>query len=123
MNPTRATASTATLLLALTAAGTAIAATAHRNPAPCPSGYVQREVRIEHQRLESDPRPGRSPVVVPNTWPEDNNGAVDRRYLVALTCVRHLTPAERNSEPYTDGGPPGGLTTVPAPSPGPKVTR
>ena len=92
MNPNRATASTATLLLALTAAGTAIAA-AHRNPGPCPTGYVQREVRIEHQRLESDPRPGGSPVVVPNTWPEDNNGAVDRRYLVALTCVRPVSCA------------------------------
>lgn len=74
----------------------------------CPRGYLAREVRIEHQRLESDPRVGS--VVVPNPWPEDMpaGAAVDRRYVVAVACVRPLTPAERAAEPYTDGGPPGG---------------
>ena len=75
----------------------------------CPRRYVAREVRLEHQRLESDPRPGRSPVVVPNTWSEDMpvGAPVDRRYVVALACVRPLTTSERAGEPYTDGGMPG----------------
>lgn len=119
---TRAVATATALTIAATAAGTAIAVTAHRNPPPCPGGYFLREVRLEHQRLESDPRPGRGPVVVPNTWPEDNNGQTDRRYAVALACVRPVTPAERHSEPYTDGGPPLGSLRAPQPSPGPQVT-
>ncbi len=71
----------------------------------CPTGYLERpvEVRIEHQRLEAG-LPGEGPVVTPNAWPEDNDGRDDRRYLVALVCVRPVTDAERNTEPYTDGG-------------------
>ena len=98
------------------AATIAWAATVQAGPPPqklrCPNPYFAREVRIEHQRLESDPRPERNPVVVANTWPEDQaDGAVDRRYTVAVVCVRTLTDAEYRSEPYTDGGPPIGEVT------------
>jgi hypothetical protein len=71
---------------------------------PCGRGWYEREVRIEHSRLEADPRPWLSPVVVANAWPEDNGGQLDRRYVVARACVRPVTDAERNSEPYTDAG-------------------
>lgn len=92
------------------AAGTSTAAVTTRQPAlTCPKGYQSHDVRIQDSRLESDPRTGN--VVVPNTWPEDNAGHVDRRYLVAALCVRPLTNAERQSEPYTDGGPPIGSIT------------
>lgn len=90
------------------AVGTAAGAVVAHRPASvqCPRGFYPREVRVEHQRLESDPRGG--PVVVPNTWPEDMpvGAAPDRRYVVALVCVRPPSTAERHSEPYTDGGPP-----------------
>lgn len=77
---------------------------AHRPAQACPRGYFAREVRVEHQRLESDPRPGVGPVVVPNTWPEDMpaGSPPDRRYVAAVVCVRPLTSAEMHSEPYTN---------------------
>lgn len=82
--------------------------TATTSPAVgCPAGYYVREVRLEHQRLESDPDPDHSPVVIPNTWPEDAAPGTppDRRYTIALACVRPLTTRERDSEPYTDKDP------------------
>lgn len=99
----------ALLVLALALAGTAVAGAAHQppGPQPCPTGYLAREVRLDHQRLEPDPRPDRSPVVVHNTWPEDTAPGTppDRRYVVALACVRPLTPTELDTEPYTDQSP------------------
>jgi hypothetical protein len=87
---------------AMARAAVAAPATPPGHTLRCPAGYFPKEVRLEHQRLESDPRPDVDPVVTPNTWPEDNAGAVDRRYTVALACVRQLTREERDSEPYTD---------------------
>ena len=54
------------------------------------TGHAARDVRIYGQRLESDPRPGVSPVVVQNNW-ED---AGDKRFVVARQCVRPLTNSE-----------------------------
>jgi len=73
-----------------------------RQDTVCPPGYLPREVRIDHQRLEPDPDASLSPVVVPNPWPEDMppTAAPDRRYLVALACVRPLTSTEINQPPY-----------------------
>ena len=75
----------------------------HHGQGPCGRGWYPREVRIGGQRLESDPR-WLSPVVIQNVRPGDNSGRVDGRYVVARVCVRPVTDAERDSEPYTDGG-------------------
>lgn len=89
------------VIAAALASGAALEAVTGPAGKRCPTGYLPREVRIEHQRLEAGlPREG--PVVTPNAWPEDNDGLLDRRYVVALVCVRPVTDAERNTEPYTD---------------------
>jgi len=90
-----------TLIVLAAAAGLACGLAA-RPPAPmCPAGYLPREVRIDHQRLEPDP--AGQPVVIPNTWPEDASpgSPPDRRYVAAITCVRPLTAHEITSHPYT----------------------
>jgi hypothetical protein len=101
VNRTSQLVSGALVAVTISTAAVALGAVGNRHSLRCPDGYFPRKVRIEHQRLENDPL--RGPVVTPNAWPEDNDGRLDRRYLVALVCVRPLTDTERNTEPYTDG--------------------